>query len=143
VEGKRAVNDSQERLDKKSHMICSHSTNNSLPHTGRRPRNRNTDNLPIGEYLYAQAMKKSKPKHHEQKAEIKALDYSDHLVAMLKEKRINEVFNELTRPPHEELCCEEVELSSESFKTGKYRPFTPIFNEMAEMGISLTRAEFL
>jgi hypothetical protein len=37
-------------------------------------------------------MKKSKPKPAPQKAEVKALGHSDHLVAMLKERRINEVF---------------------------------------------------
>lgn len=74
-------------------MVCSHSSNNSLPQTGRKPKNRNIENLPIGEYLYAQAMKKSKPKQQPQKAEVRAIDHSDRMVAALKEKRINEVFN--------------------------------------------------
>lgn len=89
MEGKRAVNESQETIEKKPHTSCSHSSNHSQPHTGRKPKNRNTQNLPIGEYLYAQAMKKSKPKQVENKTEIKALDHSDRLIAALKEKRIN------------------------------------------------------
>lgn len=124
-------------------MVCSHSSNNSLPHTGRKPRNRNTENLPIGEYLYSQAMKKSKPKQPLQKAEVKALDHSDRMVAALKERRINEVFNELTSPPHEVLSCQDFDLNNKAFRFGKYRPFVPILNEMMEMAINLTRTEFL
>jgi hypothetical protein len=41
-------------------------------------------------------MKKSKPKQPQQKTEVKALDHSDRMVAALKERRINEAFNELT-----------------------------------------------
>ena len=89
-------------------------------------------------------MKKSKSKPAPQKAEVKVLDRSDHLVAMLKEKRINEVFTELTQPPHEELYCEnDVDINGKLIKIGKYRLFVPIFTEMMEMGISFTRAEFM
>jgi len=45
---------------KKCHANCSYDQNTSLPHTGRKPRNRNTENLPIGDYLYNKAMKKNK-----------------------------------------------------------------------------------
>jgi hypothetical protein len=100
VEGKRTLHDSQEQVEKKSHLVCSQASNNSLPHTGRKPKCRNTDNLPIGEYLYAQAMRKPKPKQPEHRGEVKALDHSDRLIAVLKEKRINEVFSELAQPPH-------------------------------------------
>ena len=88
-------------------------------------------------------MKKSKPKPAPQKAEVKVLGHSNHLVAMLKEERINEVFTELTQPPHEELYCEDVDINDKYIKFGKYRLFVPIFTEMMEMGISLTRAEFM
>lgn len=125
------------------HLGCSHATNTSLPHTGRGPKHRNAEQLPIGEYLYSQAMKKSKPKAQQQRAEVKALEHSDYLVAHMKEKRINEIFTELTSPPHQELTCLDVNLSLPPFQTGKFKPFTPIFNEMMEMNVSLTRAEFL
>lgn len=61
----------------------------------------------------------------------------------MKEKRINEIFTELTSPLHEELTCLDVNLNLPPFKIGKFKPFTPIFNEMIEMDVSLTRAEFL
>lgn len=61
----------------------------------------------------------------------------------MKEKRINEIFDELTSPPHEELTCLDVNLSLPPFKTGKFKPYTPIFNEMIELDVSLNRAEFL
>jgi len=51
----------------KSHTICGKSDSNSLPHTGRAPKNRNLDGLPIGEYLYNQARKKSKAKRIDNK----------------------------------------------------------------------------
>ena len=31
MEGKRAADDSQDKFEKKSHMVCSHASNNSLP----------------------------------------------------------------------------------------------------------------
>jgi hypothetical protein len=51
----------------KSHTVCGQINSNSLPHTGRAPKNRNLDGLPIGEYLYNQARKKSKVKKMDNK----------------------------------------------------------------------------
>lgn len=68
--------ESQDKIDRKNHILCSNVTNNSLPHTGRGPKNRNKEQLPIGDYLYNQAMKKSKPKILENKVEIKANEHS-------------------------------------------------------------------
>jgi hypothetical protein len=52
---------------------------------------------------------------------------------------LNEIFIELTLPPHQELSCDDIKLSSPHFKFGKYRQFMPIFNEMIEMDIGLTK----
>ena len=60
----------------KSHTVCGQDNSNSLPHTGRAPKNRNLDGLPIGEYLYNQARKKSKVKRMDNKAEVKANEHS-------------------------------------------------------------------
>jgi hypothetical protein len=88
-------------------------------------------------------MKKSKPKRQEPKAEVKANEHSDYLVCILKEKRFNEIFTELTQPPHEELSIAEFNLSHSAFKCGYLRHFMPIFNEMIELDITLTRPDFL
>jgi len=74
-------------------------------------------------------MQKSKSKVAlESKIEIKAINHSDYLVSILKEKRFNEIFTDLTQSPHEVLSSRDINLSQIIFKTGIYRYFQPIFN---------------
>jgi hypothetical protein len=69
MESKKSMNalDNNDKNERKNHMICNYSSNNSQPHTGRGPKSRNLEKLPIGDYLYNQAMRKSKPKIQLQK----------------------------------------------------------------------------
>lgn len=53
----------QQSIDqhRQSHTICKDETVKSRPTTGRKPQNRNKEGLPIGDYLYQQAKRHSKP----------------------------------------------------------------------------------
>ena len=75
-------------MTKKQSSTHSQEKLNRNPKTGRKPINRNIEKLPIGEYLYNQS-KRQKVKPTEPCNEVKALEHSDYLVSILKEKRIH------------------------------------------------------
>lgn len=115
------------------------------PRTGRNPINRNTNNMPVGMYLYEkgfmQYKKKIQAKNEfeqdlKQKQSLKNTNtMSDKIVEAIKFKRLEEVFNVLDSDNDGVICNSKIDISQ--LPTNILKTIAPLLIEMEQMNLIL------
>lgn len=121
------------------------------PRTGRSPVNRNTNNMPVGMYLYERAFIGQKRKELEKeksnleirsKSLSKATNYmSDKIVEAIKYKRLEEIFYILDSDNDGIICNSKIDISG--LPTDLLRTLAPLLIEMEQMNLILDLQSFV
>lgn len=116
------------------------------PLTGRPPKNRNSFQMPIGEYLYSKRNNRQKSQTQSHQTSTSSSKYcigyanSSKIVEEMKKCRLMDIFNLLDSDRDGEISAEKIDISK--LESHVLEAFSPLLCEMEELGQSLNFEEF-